>query len=171
MSTKTDSWFPLFEFQDYAYQSFLVLPTLEEDSASPGTAVTAKKWAKGDFVCGQAFKQPFQSVDGYALTGTLSFRPGVELEVSVMGALGLGNGPATFEATGTGKEGATKGAVYSLVGWVFPEEPIINQAARVLRICGSVRAVRGPDTNPELDLSSMPLGTVGSFVIVRKGTS
>jgi hypothetical protein len=40
-----------------------------------------------------------------------------------------------------------------------------------LRICGSVRAVRGPDTNPELDLSSMPLGTVGSFVIVRKGTS
>ena len=28
MTTDTDSWFPLFEFQDWFYQSFLVLPTV-----------------------------------------------------------------------------------------------------------------------------------------------
>jgi hypothetical protein len=160
------SWFPLFEFQDYVYQSFLVLPTPEENSASPGTAVTAKKWAKGDFICGQAFGG-VGSPGPYTLNGILRFAPGLELNVSAKGVNGLGNAPAPFEATGTGTEGATEGAVYSLIGWVFPEEPIVNQAARVLRVCGSVRAVRGPDTKPELDLGGMPLGTVGAFVITR----
>jgi hypothetical protein len=47
MATDTDSWFPLFEFQDWFYQSFLLLPTTEETGALPGTAVTAKKMGKG----------------------------------------------------------------------------------------------------------------------------
>lgn len=163
MATDTDPWFPLFEFQDWVYQSFLVLPTPAEDSAVPGTAVTAKKWAKGTLLCGQAFK----TADSYTLDGTLSFRPGVELVVSAKGTLGSENAPATFEATGTGMEGPTKGAIYQLVGWVFPELPIVNTAGKVLRVCGSVRAVRGPDTKPDTDPGGTPIGTVGTFVIMR----
>ena len=163
MATDTDSWFPLFEFQDWIYQSFLVLPTPEENDALPGTAVTAKKWAKGTLLCGQAFKTD----DGYTLDGRLSFRPGVELAVSAKGTFGSGNAPATFEATGTGTEGPTKGAIYQLVGWVFPELPIVNAAGKVLSVRGSVRAVRGPNTKPETELGNMPVGTVGEFVIAR----
>ena len=163
MATDTNSWFPLFEFQDWIYQSFLVLPTPEENDALPGTAITAKKWAKGTLLCGQAFTSP----EGYTLAGTLSFRPGAELTVSAKGALGSGNSPATFEATGTGTGGPTKGAISQLVGWVFPEDPIHNGAGRVVVVRGSVRAVRGPDTQPDKDLSGMPLGTVGVFVIAR----
>ena len=159
----TDSWFPLFEFLDFIYKSTLVLPTPEESDAPPGTVVTAKKWAQGTFLCGQAFKNN----GGYTLDGSLSFRPGVELAVSAKGILGSGNAPAPFEATGTGKEGPTKGAIYQLVGWVFPELPTASGAGRVLSVRGSVRAVRGTDTKPEVDLSGMPLGTVGAFVITR----
>lgn len=163
MEDTNSSWFPLFEFQDWTYQSFLILPPPAESAAPPGTAITAKKWAKGALVCGQAFKVP----DGYTLRGNLVFAPGVELEVSAKGAFGPGNGPATFEATGTGVDGRTKGAVYQLVGWVFAEEPIINGAGRVLSVRGSVRAVRGPDAKPEAELGGMPLGTVGFFAIER----
>ncbi|MDF0677417.1 MAG: hypothetical protein P0120_24230 [Nitrospira sp.] len=165
MATDTDSWFPLFEFQDWFYQSFLVLPTPEENDALPGTVVTAKKWAKGDFLCGQAFK----TADGYILDGTLSFRPGIELAVSAKGAVGIGSNPAPFEATGTGTEGPTKGAIYQLVGWVFPGQPIQHGGGRVLSVRGSVRAVRGPDAKPETELGGMPVGTVGAFVIVSRG--
>jgi hypothetical protein len=84
-----------------------------------------------------------------------------------MGGLGSGNAPATFEATGTGTEGITKGAIYRLFGWVFPEEPVVQGAARVLSIRGSVWAVRGPDAQPEIELGRMPVGTVGAFVIER----
>jgi hypothetical protein len=163
MSTETDSWFPLFEFQDYIYQSFLVLPTPAENDAPPPTPITAKKWAQGTFLCGQAFRD---DSGGYILDGTLSFRPGVELSVSVKGTFGMGNKPAAFEATGTGTQGPTKGAIYQLVGWVFPEEPIQNRAARVLKIEGSVWAVRGPDPQPEIELGGHPIGIVGSFVII-----
>jgi hypothetical protein len=122
----TDSWFPLFEFQDWTYESVLILPTSAESNADPGTVVTAKKWAKGELFCGQAFN----TADGYTLDGRLSFLPGVELLVSGKGALGVGNNPAPFEATGTGTDGPTKGAIYQLVGWVFPEKPILNGAGR-----------------------------------------
>lgn len=169
MPSDTDApWFPLFEFQDWIYQSFLVLPTPEENFALPGAAIAAKKWAKGTFGCGQAFN----SSDGYTLDGILSFDsppapPGTQLIVSVKGALGSGNTPATFEATGTGTGGVTKGAIYKLVGWVFPEDPVVQGGGRVLSVRGSVRAVRGPDTNPEIELGRMPVGTVGAFVIAR----
>ena len=161
----TDSWFPLFEFQDWTYESFLILPTSAESNADPGTVVTAKKWAKGELFCGQAFN----TADGYTLDGRLSFLPGVELLVSGKGALGVGNNPAPFEATGAGTDGPTKGAIYQLVGWVFPEKPILNGAGRVLSVKGSVWAVRGPDTKPEIELGGMPAGiAVGAFVIERR---
>ena len=92
---------------------------------------------------------------------------GTALDVSVKGALGSGNAPATFEATGTGTDGVTKGAIYKLVGWVFPEDPVVQGAGRVLSVRGSVWAVRGPDTKPEAELGGMPVGTVGTFVIAR----
>ncbi|WP_297324637.1 hypothetical protein [Nitrosomonas sp.] len=55
-----------------------------------------------------------------------------------------------------------------MYGWVFPEEPITNNAARVLKVSGTVRAVRGTDAKPETEPGGMPLGTVGYFTITRK---
>jgi hypothetical protein len=160
----TTSWFPLFEFQEWNYESTLVIPTPAEIDGKAGSPVTARKWARGALALGQAFT----TAEGYTVGGDLSFAPGFGLVVSARGALGSGSAPASFNATGTGMEGATKGAIYELVGWVFPEEPIVNQAARVLSIRGSVRAVRGPDPSPGTDLGKMPVGTVGAFVITRK---
>lgn len=159
------SWFPLFEFQDWRYQSFLLLPTPVEDTAEPGTAVGARKWSRGTLLCGQAFND----AGGYTLTGTLVFRPGVELSIAARGRLGTADGPATFEATGTGIDGPLKGMVSQLVGWVEPEQPVVHGAARVLQVHGSIRAVRGTDKDPGKDPSGMPLGTVGAFVIARAG--
>jgi len=166
MAADTEStWFPLFEFQDWIYQSVLVLPTPEEGTAAPGAGVTAKKWAKGSLFLGQALEA---SEDGYTLGGRLEFAPGVELDVSANGTKGSGNAPASFEGTGTGTAGKTKGAIYQLTGWVFAEQPIAQGAGKVLSVRSSVRAVRGPDTNPETELGGMPAGTtVGSFVIAR----
>lgn len=168
MATDTEStWFPLFEFQDWIYQSVLVLPTPEENAAAPGAGVTAKKWAKGSLFLGQALKTPDEG--GYTLGGRLEFAPGIELQVSAQGTLGSGNTPASFEATGTGTEGPMKGSIYQLTGWVFAEQPISpSGGGRVLSISGSVRAVRGPDTSPETEPGGMPAGTtVGSFVVTR----
>lgn len=172
MATNANSsWFPLFEFQDYVYQSFLVLPTPEEDSASPGTAVTAKKWAKGVFICGQAFG----TSEGYTLNGVLRFESNLEqkpeLEVSIKGVGGEGSNPASFEGTGIGRDGVTKGAVYALVGWAFRDEKQTGPGGSIKRVCGSVRFVRGPDAKPDIDLSGLPLGTVGSFVIISIGSA
>lgn len=163
MATGRDSWFPLFEFQDWTYQSFLLLPTPEENNALPGNVVTAKKWAMGTLVCGQALKTD----DGYVLDGKLSFSKDAELSFSAKGTFGSGNAPATFEATGIGKEDRTKGAIYHLVGWVFPELPVAHGAAKVLSVRGSVQAIRGPDSKPDIELGRMPIGTVGAFVIAR----
>lgn len=94
MAPNTNSlWFPLFEFQDYGYESYLVLPTSEQAGKSPGSDIAAKKWAKGNLKTGQAFKG-----DGaqYTLEGTLSFGEGVDLAVSVAGNLATGHLPATL---------------------------------------------------------------------------
>jgi hypothetical protein len=163
MAIDTDSkWFPLFEFQDWSYRSFLISPAPEGASAT-AAAPAARQWAKGALVCGQAFSSP----DGYTLSGNLVMGPGIELAVSAKGDLGSEDAPGTFEATGTGTEGVTKGAVYQLVGWVFAEQPVANGAGKVLSVRGSVRAVRGPDARPETELGGMPLDTVGLFEIVR----
>ncbi|UJP06882.1 MAG: hypothetical protein LZF84_07415 [Nitrosomonas sp.] len=129
-------WFPGYEFQEFIYQSFLILPTPVEIAASPGATVTAKKWAKGDFLQGQAFNSGGEGK--YTLGATLQFDsgPDLKLDVSIKGNKGIGHAPGTFEATGTGIEGLLKGASYALYGWVFPEEPIANNAARVLRVSG-----------------------------------
>lgn len=50
---------------------------------------------------------------------------------------------------------------------VFPRE-IRDGAARMLRIEGSVGAVRGSDARPDIELGGMPLGTVGKFVITGR---
>src|SRR3954471_23302848 len=97
MASDQNTWFPLFEFKNWGYQSFLVLPTEEEDAAAPGATVSARKWAKGTFSCGQAFSV----AEGYTLEGVLSFAPGLELAVSAKGSLGSGDTLATFEGTGT----------------------------------------------------------------------
>ncbi len=113
MATDTDStWFPLFELQDWTYQSVLVLPTSEDNAAAPGAGVTAKKWANGSLFLGQAFEAP---EEGYNLPGgRLEFAPGADLEVSAKGTKGSGNAPASFEGTGIGTVGPLKGAIYQL---------------------------------------------------------
>lgn len=165
--TDETAWFPLFEFQDWAYQSFLILPQPDEGPASTEATVTAKDWATGEFFCGQAFK----ATDGYSLDGRVVFRPGVELPVSARGSARKGDSLLTFEATACSSEGATKGVVYELVGWVFPELPISAGAARVLCVKGTVRAVRGPDAKPDFDLAGVPIRSdpVGFFLIKRAG--
>ena len=163
MASDTNSWFPLFEFAEWSYQSFLLLPTEDEKSAAPGTTITAKKWANGIVGLGQAFKTGDHR---YEVTGVVS-NDKLKLTLSAKGGFGVGDTPGMFEATVTGNEGPAKGAVSQLIGWVFADEPVVQGARRVRSIRGSVRAVRGPDTKPELDLSGMPLGTVGSFVILR----
>ncbi len=170
MKTESNPWFPLFEFQGWYYQSYLVLPTEKELDAVPGNSVSATKWAKGKFMCGQAFVDP-AGKDRYILDAVLSFAPGLALNVSVKGAYGQGTTPATFEATGIGTEGPTKGAIYELIGWVIPELPVTNGAAKPGSIRGSVRATCGPDAKPDFDLGGMPIGTAGSFVIVSRGVA
>lgn len=161
------SWFPLFEFQDWQYQSYLILPKSEEKEAPPASVVTAKKWAKGSFNCGQAFKE---GDEGYTLGGKLVFREGVELEVDARGLKGVGDQPGTFEAAGYGTQGPTKGALYKLSGWVFPRLPMpTTGASRPLIIKGAVWAVNGPDSNPAIELGGSPNGTVGIFEIVSIG--
>ena len=113
MTTDINSmWIPTFGLEEWTYQSFLLLPTPDEHSAAPGTAITCKKWARGKL-------RLTDSEFGYAATGTLAFAPSIELAVSVRGTPGVDSTPATFEATGTGLEGKTKGAIYELAGWAF----------------------------------------------------
>jgi hypothetical protein len=83
MTTETELvWFPLFESQEFIYQSFLVLPTSTESAASSGAVVTPKKWAKGDFLQGQAFN----SGEGkYTLNGNVQFSSGITLDIYVKG--------------------------------------------------------------------------------------
>lgn len=162
------SWFPLFEFQKWSYQSYLILPTSTEIDSPPGASVSSRKWAKGLFQCGQAFNA--DQGDGYTLDGKLVFREGVELDVQVRGITGSEDQAGTFEAIGTGTHGPTNGAIYKLSGWVFPTLPMsVPNASRPHRIKGAVWAVRGPNTNPLLELGGLPVGTVGVFEIVCLG--
>jgi hypothetical protein len=158
------TWFPLFEFQEWLYQSYLVLPQAADADAAAGAPVGAEKWSMGKLLCGQAFTA---DAGRYTLSGTLRFASGAELAINAQGRLGSAHAPAGFEATATGMQGALKGMVSELVGWVIPDLPIANGAARVLCMRGAIRAVRGTDAKPGLDPSGMPLGTVGTFVIAR----
>lgn len=179
MADTQAAWFPLFEFQDWFYRSYLAIPTDVEVAAKPGSPVTARKWGAGKFLCGQAFRSgeggmapldaqaqpPFNEGEGYTLSGTLVFAPGVELDVKINGELGLGNAPAPFEGTAIATAGPMKGAVSRLSGWAFPQLPITNGAARVSSVKGAVWAVRGTDANPAAEPGGMPIDTVGTFVL------
>jgi hypothetical protein len=155
-------WFPLFEFQNYNYFSVVMVPDLKTSEVLPPAPIAARKWGMGTFICGQAF----QTADGYTLEGRLAIKPGVEMTVSAHGNLGNANEPASFEAVGTGAAGPIAGAIYQLAGWVFPES-VDGGAGKVLSVRGSIRAVRGPDANPTIELGGMPLETVGIFEINR----
>ena len=162
-TSASTSFSPVFEFQgwDWVYQSFLILPTPAEATAAPGSSVTAKKWAMGRLVIAD---NPAGSniIGGYDGGGFLEFAVGVKLRVAVKGLDGIDETPATFEAIGKGEEGVTKGAEYQLSGWAFR-----GSDGKLESIHGSVRAVRGPDSNPKFELGKMPVGTVGAFMIVR----
>ena len=145
---------PSFE-GNWTYQSFLVLPTPAELAATPGSPVTSKKWAMGKLLLAKAG-------DNMEATGQLTFLPGVELKIHVTFVPGKDGSPAKFEATGRGESGPTAGAVYELVGWAIPDA-----AGQLLEVRGSVRAVRGPDSNPAVELGRMPVNTVGAFVISK----
>ena len=151
----TSEFIPAFEFQNWTYQSFLLLPTTDESSAAPGADVTAKKWAMGKLLLSD-------SPDGYEANGLLDFAPGVQLKVRVNGVPGTNGSPATFEASGIGEEGVAKGSEYQLTGWVFAGADGKAESVR-----GAIRAVRGPDSSPETELGQMPVGTVGAFVIAK----
>lgn len=151
----TTEFIPAFEFQDWLYQSFLV-PTADASAAALGADVAAKKWAMGKLTLSD-------SPDGYEANGFLDFDPlPVKLKVSVRGVPGNGEVPATFEATGIANDGAAKGAEYELTGWAFA-----GTDGKVESVRGSVRAVRGPDSNPSTELGRMPVGTVGAFSITK----
>jgi len=171
-----ETWFPLFEFQEWTYQSTVLTAT--PVAAASGTPLSARIWGAGKFECGQAFRDVEGGMaplgaeaqapsEGYTLAGRLIFRPGVELAVTVCGRLGIGDAPAHFEATAVANDGPMAGAVSKLIGWAFPELPIRNAAAPVVAIRGAVWVVRGTDATPLTEPGGMPVGTVGSFVIDR----
>ncbi|MDQ3329393.1 MAG: hypothetical protein M3552_01860 [Planctomycetota bacterium] len=145
---------PAFEFQDWQYQSYLLLPTNEGLSANPGNDVTAKKWASGKLTLSDS---PAGGASGY-----LEFPGGIKLRINVTGEPGKDGAPATFEATGIGTEGVVKGAEYHLTGWAIP-----GKDGKVQEVRGAVRAARGPDAAPNTELGRMPVGTVGAFVIAK----
>lgn len=150
-------FFPSFEFQDWVYRSFLT-PAAGESNANTGLPVAVRMWAIGKLMISDSPDSGFDS------TGSLSLSPGVKLRVTVKVIPGEDDIPATFEAIGMGVDGISKGARYHLTGLAFR-----GNDGKVESVHGSVRAVRGPDTNPDVELGKMPVGTVGWFVIA-KGT-
>ena len=142
------------------YQSFLVLPTEAELAGPPGTAVTARTWAKGRLVVPEAAGE---------FRGELTFAPGVTLSLHGHIAAATDLVPATLEATGEGLEGVTRGAIYTLRGWIVASSSNGQQQVR-----GGVLAVRGPaipGTDPvqfaDRELAGQPIGTAGAFVLTR----
>lgn len=140
--------------QEWQYQSYLVLPDEAQLAAEPQVAVCARKWAKGKLAL-------TDSSPGSQSVGTLSFKVGVELKIVVKWTAGSGSTPGSFETTGLGV-GVTKGAEYQLNGWVFR-----GADGKIEKVTGAVRAVRGPDAKPEIELGGMPVGTVGYFEITK----
>jgi hypothetical protein len=139
----------------WSYQSFLLLPTDTELAAKPGTSVASRMWASGQLVV-------LSEIEG-ELLGELVFAPSVKLNVKGRILLSTDSVPTVFEAIGEGFDGPTKGALYKIIGWIVPTSP---DEAEPLNVCGSVLAVRGSDSSPDLELGGMPVGTVGTFVLI-----
>jgi hypothetical protein len=148
-----------FVMRNWEYQSFLVLPTDQENSAQPGVPVTAKKWAKGKLSLEDAIDLDISAV------GTLVFpTPKGSIELAVKVILKAESESANFEAIGEVKDNASpaNGACYILTGWA-------SQGAdgKVDKITGSVRALRGSNAQPDKELGQQPIGTVGLFTITN----
>ena len=157
-------WFPLFEFADFTYWTFLVLPEAEELMGLMGGPVTAKFSSIGSISFGQAFKE---ADDRYRVSGWID-TSGRRIEVNATGQLRPDATPATFEAACEEVDGEKRTAVCELVGWVFPQEPIQYGAARVLNIRGSVRMVSGTDPAAPAGVGGVRRGDVGLFEIVKQ---
>jgi hypothetical protein len=158
-------WFPLFEFADFTYWTFSVVPEAEELMGLLGGPVTAKFASIGSISFGQAFKE---AGDRYRVSGWIDASGRPRIEVNATGELRPAVTPATFEATCEEVDGEKRTTVCELVGWVFPQEPIQYGAARVLNIRGSVRMVGGPDIPPAAGVGGVQRGDVGLFEIVKR---
>lgn len=158
-SNASTIWIPKFWMQDWIYQSFLILPTTTEASSPPGTAVTTKKWAKGNL-----YLETSIDIDKDAV-GFLTFptRDG-DIRLSVKAFVEKGTDPAKFEAVGEVQDASpAKGASYKLFGWAFRGED-----DKVAKVQGSVIAVRGSEVRQDIELGGMPIGTVGAFTITSR---
>ncbi|WP_431281066.1 hypothetical protein ACQW02_16790 [Humitalea sp. 24SJ18S-53] len=161
MSEANESWFPLFEFKTFLYRSFLVAPS----ETFPAGPVILTDWMKAEFICEQATREG----DLYQVNARLVLRPGSEVLVDVRSRNGIGDRPATFEATGHGMTGDTAGAVYRFSGLVHPALPTAFDSAVIDCIRGAVTSVQGPASTPLVELGGCPVGTAGAFVIVPSG--
>ncbi|MBD2065991.1 hypothetical protein H6F93_00285 [Leptolyngbya sp. FACHB-671] len=150
-------WTPQFGMKNWTYESFLVLPTKSEEATPPGSTVTAKRWAQGHL-----YLEDSIDISKPTAVGSLIFPTQVgEIRLDVKASVEEGTDSARFEATGEVKDTVpAKGAFYTLVGWAFR-----GKDDKVVRIQGSVLAVRGSDARPDVELGGMPIGTVGAFII------
>ncbi len=134
------------------YRSFLILPTSSEEEAPPGSAITARKWARGTLTV------PTET--NSEVSGELAFAAGATLSVKgqILPASDLS--PAILVATGEGLTGPIKGSMYQIAGAFF------NDANGQQFVYGSTLGVRGPDTQPDV-AGGMPINTVGTFILSR----
>lgn len=137
----------------WTYQSFLLLPTDVETDAPPGASVTARKWAKGQLIVPE-------DTTG-ELSGELVFAPGVTLRVTGQILPATDSTATILQATGKGIQGFTEGAIYEITGWII----FTSSQDELPTIHGSVLAVRGPNTSPNIELGKMPINTVGAFTL------
>ncbi len=124
----------------FLYRSFRNGPIDVSGGKVAGSPVLAEPWApvgtldvKTDAVTGK-------------VTGTLTFRPGVVLQISGQFILADDPLPASVEIRGEGL-----GAVYQIKGWFVPDGD---------HLVGSVLCLAG-------DLAQQPVGTVGPFALFR----
>lgn len=139
----------------WVYQSYLLQPTDQDLENRPGSTIYTRKWAMGELVL----------TDGPGAgeaSGTLVFGEDATLKVTVSGAPGRGMSPATFEAVGEGIEGRMAGARYLLRGFA-----IRGNDGKLGRVVGSVFVMAGTHDKPAFEPGGMPVGTAGTFVIMR----
>ncbi len=122
----------------FLYQSFRNGPIDVDDGHVVGSPVLAQPWTpvgtldvKTDSILGD-------------VVGTLTFRPGVTLQVRGKIIPPAAPLPASVELRGEGL-----GAIYQIKGWLLPDDD---------HVVGSVLCLAG-------DLANQPVGTVGPFIL------
>jgi hypothetical protein len=122
----------------FLYQSFRNGPIDVDDGHVVGSPVLAQPWTpvgtldvKTDSILGD-------------VVGTLTFRPGVTLQVRGKIIPPAAPFPASVELRGEGL-----GAIYQIKGWLLPDDD---------HVVGSVLCLAG-------DLANQPVGTVGPFIL------